>query len=215
MRAKHDLILVPTPGVIHRTVTYIRNPELLERAENFEFLDTADRQFVLASAKKDLIGPGAERAQNVMRSMATKFRQLRQLGLRMAVGTDAGSPLHFPSGAIWWELEAWRSLGASHREALIAATENGAHVLNAVDVGHLRVGSRADFVLYRGNAEDGVFDLQRVLAVGKSGVLYTWRDGGRAEMVGAISDVAIDVAPIIRVVSRRRLLHLPLGGTSH
>jgi hypothetical protein len=39
----------------------------------------------------------------------------------MAIGSDAGSPLQFPADAIWWELEAWRALGASHREALIAS----------------------------------------------------------------------------------------------
>ena len=90
----------------------------------------------------------------------------------MAIGTDAGSPLHFQAGAIWWELEAWRATGASHREALIAATEHAARVLHTADVGRLTVGSRADFVLYRGNAEDGRFEQARVLAVGKGGVLF-------------------------------------------
>lgn len=52
------------------------------------------------------------------------------------------------------------------------ATENGARVLRADDIGHLVVGSRADFVLYRGNVEQGRFEMERVMAVGKSGVLY-------------------------------------------
>jgi imidazolonepropionase-like amidohydrolase len=90
----------------------------------------------------------------------------------MALGSDAGSPLQFQSGAIWWELESWRTLGATHREALIAATENGARVLNVSDRGRLVVGSRADFVLYAGNVEDARFDLVRVRAVGKAGVVY-------------------------------------------
>ena len=90
----------------------------------------------------------------------------------MALGTDAGSTLHFQSNAVWWELEAWRAYGASHRDALHAATETGARVLRADDVGRLSVGSRADFVLYRGNVEEGAFDVNRVVAVGKDGVLF-------------------------------------------
>jgi imidazolonepropionase-like amidohydrolase len=172
IRARRDLVLVPTPGVPYRTLAYAQNPDSLDRPEHVEFLDPVDRAFVLGSARKDLAGSPARWAERVMTSIPGKFRQLRELGLRMALGSDAGSPLHFPGGAIWWELEAWRSLGASHREALTAATENGARVLNADDIGHLRVGGRADFVLYRGHAELGPFASDRVLAVGKDGVLF-------------------------------------------
>ena len=172
MRAQPELVLVPTPGVPFRTVAYFRNAALLGRHENFEFLAPQDVEFVLANAKKDLAGAEATRSERVMDSLPAKFRQLRQLGLPMAVGSDAGSPLHFPAAAIWWELEAWRSLGATHREALVAATEQGARVLRATDVGRLTVGSRADFVLYRGDVEDGPFEMARVLAVTKDGVRY-------------------------------------------
>ena len=172
MRAQPELVLVPTPGVPFRTVVYFRNAALLGRHENFEFLAPQDVEFVLANAKKDLAGAEATRSERVMDSLPAKFRQLRQLGLPMAVGSDAGSPLHFPAAAIWRELEAWRSLGATHREALVAATEQGARVRRATDVGRLTVGSRADFVLYRGDVEDGPFEMARVLAVTKDGVRY-------------------------------------------
>ena len=87
-------------------------------------------------------------------------------------GTDAGSPLHVQAGAIWWELEAWRASGASHREALVAATVNAARVLRNPAAGRIAKGGPADFVLYRGNVEEGAFELRRVLAVGKAGVLF-------------------------------------------
>jgi imidazolonepropionase-like amidohydrolase len=45
-------------------------------------------------------------------------------------------------------------------------------VLRATDIGRLAPGTRADFVLYRGDVEQGPFDLARVLAVGKDGVLF-------------------------------------------
>ena len=186
IRGRTDLVLVPTLGVPYRTGEYLRQPADLERADNYEFLDAAGRAFVAANAVKALAGADATRVQRTLSLLPGKFQQLRQLGLPMALGSDAGSPLHFQAGAIWWELEAWRALGASHRDALIAATENGARVLRDDSVGRLRAGGRADFVLYRGNVEEGPFALARVLAVGKSGVLYVtdgqWiapKDGSR------------------------------------
>ena len=179
LRSRGDLVLVPTFGVSYRTGEYIRHPAWLERADNYEFLDAAGRAFVAANAVKALAGAEAARTQRMLPLLPGKFQQLRQLGLPIALGSDAGSPLHFQAGAIWWELEAWRAFGASHREALIAATENGARVLRDDDIGHLRAGGRADFVLYRGNVEEGPFESTRVLAVGKGGVLYVtggkWR----------------------------------------
>lgn len=172
IRAHRNLVLVPTPGVPYRTTEYIRQPTLLEDAANFEFLTDAERAYVLDNARKALTGADAERASRLRPLLPGKFRQLRETGLPMAIGSDAGSPLHFQAGAIWWELEAWRAMGVSHREALIAATEHAARVLGATDIGRLAVGSRADFVLYRGNVEVGAFALGRVLAVGKGGVLH-------------------------------------------
>jgi len=153
-------------------VEYLRNPGLLESPGNFESLDPTDRAFMLANARKDLAGAEGTRAQRVIASLPEKIRQLRRLLLPMAIGSDAGSPLQFPSGAIWWELEAWRSTGASHDDVLRAATDGGAAVLRVKDVGNLNLGSRADFVLYRGSVTTGPFELSRVMAVGKAGVVF-------------------------------------------
>ena len=180
IRAQKDLVLVPTPGVPSRTIAYRDDPALAEAASNFEFLAPADRDFVVATARKDLGGPEPARSARVLASLPAKFAQLRRLGLPMAVGSDAGSTLHFPGGAIWWELEAWRALGATHREVLTAATAHGARVLRTVDTGHLAVGARADFILYRGDVEQGRFEIDRVLAVAKDGVRFV-ADGAWTE----------------------------------
>lgn len=172
IRSQRDLVLVPTPGVPYRTTAYRRSPALLERPDNFELLSTTDREFVMANARKDLAGPEGPRSEEVMASLPTKFRQLRGLKMPMAIGSDAGSTLHFPSGAIWWELEAWRALGATHREALAAATEHGARLLRTPDVGRLAVGNRADFILYRGRVDQGPFAMSRVMLVAKDGVRF-------------------------------------------
>jgi imidazolonepropionase-like amidohydrolase len=188
IRQQKRIVLVPTLGVPYRTAEYVRDPALLDRLENFEFLTKEDRAFVLATGKKHLVGQEGSRAQSILPVLREKFTQLRTLGLPMAVGSDAGSPLQFQSGAIWWELEAWRAMGVSHRDALIAATESGARVLGLTDIGRVAVGSRADFVLYRGNVEDGPFEMARVMAVAKGGVVYV--AGGTYLVAGNTADAS-------------------------
>ena len=58
-----------------------------------------------------------------------------------------------------------------------AATEHGARVPRTADTGRLTVGSRADFILYRGDVERGPFEMARVLEVAKDGVRFV--AGGR------------------------------------
>jgi imidazolonepropionase-like amidohydrolase len=174
IRGQRGLILAPTFGIHHRVAGYAAQPARLDDAGNTTFLDAADRAFVLEAARKELAGEAAKRG---MPSLPRKAAQLRALGLPLAIASDVGSPLHFQGDGIWWELEAWRALGFSHREALRAATEGGGRVLGVDDIGRLAVGSRGDFVLYRGNVEDGPFDAARVAAVGKGGVLFV--NGGR------------------------------------
>jgi cytosine/adenosine deaminase-related metal-dependent hydrolase len=173
IRAAKDLVLVPTVGVAFRATTYRGSPSRLGAADNFRFFSHEDAAHVLATAKKDLDSQQILEVVKYAPTLASKLQQLRALGVPMAIGSDAGSTLHFQSNAIWWEMEAWRAAGIPHREVLVAATANGARVLKLTDVGHLRPGARADFVLYRGRVEEGAFDVARVTAVGKGGVLFT------------------------------------------
>jgi imidazolonepropionase-like amidohydrolase len=158
-------------GVPYRATQYRRNPAALAHPSNFRFFSPDDARFVLASARRDLDGETTTRTLGYAATLAAKLRELRTLGHPVAVGSDAGSPMHFQANAIWWEMEAWRAAGVAHREVLTAATVNGARVLRQADLGHLRPGARADFVLYRGDVEDGAFDVGRVIAVARGGVL--------------------------------------------
>ena len=136
------------------------------------------------------ITPSAEtrildgRGQTLLPGLRTKFQQLLATGTSLAIGTDVGPACHFQSGGIWWELEAWRAFGAGSRQALTAATAAGARVLRDERAGALKEGGYADFVLYSGDAEKGDFDLGRVRAVAKAGVLFV-KDG---EWIGPRED---------------------------
>lgn len=172
IRSAKDIVIVPTIGVPFRAAEYTRAPARIDDATNVRLLAGEDAEFVIANAKKDLVSDATAGVLAFAPTMAQKLRELRALGLPVAVGSDAGSTMHWQANAIWWEMEAWRAAGVAPRDVLIAATEHGARVLSWPDVGHLRPGARADFVLYRGNVEEGPFDVARVSAVGKDGVVF-------------------------------------------
>jgi predicted amidohydrolase len=171
IRGAREIVLVPTLGVPYRAAEYRRDPAALAHPSNFRLFSPDDARFVLANARKDLESDGTARTLAYAPTLAAKLRQLLRLGHPVAVGSDAGSPMHFQANAIWWEMEAWRAAGVAHRDVMTAVTVNGAQVLRLADIGHLRPGARADFVLYRGDVEQGAFDVERVLAVARGGVL--------------------------------------------
>jgi len=172
-----DVTLVPTIGYAFRIEAFDRDPSLIDAPSNYEFMTPAEKAFVGLTAKEALKKDGyVVNSRRIRATLETKFRELLATRAPMATGTDAGSADHFHSGAIWWELEAWRSFGAQPREALVAATATAARVLRDPRAGSLQVGSRADFVLYAGDAEKGRFTLERVRAVARDGILFV-RDG--------------------------------------
>lgn len=177
LRDRGGITLIPTVGYHYRIHELDRDPRLLERPEHFEFLSAAEEAFVLARAREALEKDGfIVESRRTYADLGARFRRLLSAGVPLAVGTDVGSAAHFHAGAIWWELEAWRAFGASPRTALTAATATAARALRDERAGTLREGGHADFVLYAGDVETGPFELSRVRAVVKAGVLFV-RDG--------------------------------------
>jgi imidazolonepropionase-like amidohydrolase len=169
--------LVPTVGYAYRIHAFDREPKLLEAQSNYEFMTPAEKEFVALVAKEAMKKDGyVVNSRLVYATLATKFRQLLGTGVPIATGTDVGSADHFHAGGIWWELEAWRAFGARPRAALIGATVTAARVLRDERAGTLKKGGYADFVLYSGDVEKGRFELERVRAVAKGGILFV-RDG--------------------------------------
>jgi imidazolonepropionase-like amidohydrolase len=81
-----------------------------------------------------------------------KFRQLRETGVRLLIGTDAGIPSNFHNDATWREMVKWVELGVPPMEVLQAATLWPARALRAEDrIGTLVVGRLADIIAVRGD----------------------------------------------------------------
>jgi imidazolonepropionase-like amidohydrolase len=200
-----SLFLVPAIGFPHRFAAYRSGAMPLEDPRYTEFMPAEIAAFAGDALREDRVKdiPHAPNNGTVPPALDGKFRQLRAAGLQLVVGTDCGSPMHIHADAIWWELETWRLLGVAVDEIVRAATTLPAGLLQDPDIGHLGIGARGDFILYRGRLDDGPLTVERIRTVVKAGVLFV-NDGawiGSSDQMGSRGH---DVwpAPIRRMTGR-------------
>ncbi len=92
------------------------------------------------------------KAQSVLRAHVDSFQRAYQAGLRLVLGTDAGTPFNY-HGANAQELVLMVRNGVSPLDGLRAATRNGAELLGRADqLGSIEPGKVADLVLCAGDA---------------------------------------------------------------
>jgi imidazolonepropionase-like amidohydrolase len=104
-------------------------------------------------------------------TLPTKFRQLRETGVTLLVGTDSGIPANFHTDSTWRELDTWVRLGMTPMQAIAGATRWPARFLKKEkELGTLAPGRLADVIAVRGDVLAHVALLQRVDVVVKSGV---------------------------------------------
>ncbi|CAN5870457.1 amidohydrolase family protein [soil metagenome] len=104
-------------------------------------------------------------------TLAAKFRQLRESGVRLLVGTDAGVPANFHGYATPEEMVTWvRTYGMDAMETIRAATYWPALSLGVLDrVGTVEQGKVADIIAVRGNPLTDITVMRRVALVLKGG----------------------------------------------
>jgi len=101
------------------------------------------------------------KAKNVREHMDSSFRNAYAAGVKIVLGTDAGTPFN-RHGDNARELALMVQLGAAPLDALRAATRNAAELLRRLDtIGTIEPGKLADLVLCRG---DVVADVGRLCA---------------------------------------------------
>ena len=81
------------------------------------------------------------------RSAYAPARRLLDAGVVVALATDCNPGTSFTTSMPFVIALAVRELGMSPAEAVLAATLGGATALRQTDIGHLRVGARADLVV--------------------------------------------------------------------
>ena len=104
-------------------------------------------------------------------TLANKFRQLRETGVTLLVGTDSGIPGNFHTDSTWRELATWVRLGMTPMQAIAGATRWPAIWLKREkDLGTLAPGRYADVIAVRGDVLTHIELLQNVDVVVKNGV---------------------------------------------
>ena len=84
--------------------------------------------------------------------LPTKFQQIRETGVRLLIGTDAGIPSMFHNDATWREMALWVELGVPPMQVIQAATLWPARFLKVEnDLGTLAPGRLADVIAVRGD----------------------------------------------------------------
>ena len=112
-------------------------------------------------------------------ALGAKLRQLRDAGVRVLVGTDAGTPLNFHTDAIWQEMDMMVGFGFPPMEVLVTATRRNAEYLGLGDeIGSLTPGKLADIIVVDGNPLLSMRDLRNVVAVVRDGRVYKRPDAG-------------------------------------
>ena len=103
--------------------------------------------------------------------LATKFRQLRQTGVRLLIGTDGGVPATWHGTSTVEEMVAWvRDFDMDPMETIRAATYWPALSLGVLDrTGTVTPGKAADLVAVRGNPLQDMTRLRQVAVVIKGG----------------------------------------------
>ena len=104
-------------------------------------------------------------------TLPNKFRQLREAGVTLLVGTDSGIPGNFHTDSTWRELAMWVELGMTPMQAIAGATRWPAVWLKKEkDLGTLAPGRYADIIAVKGDVLKHIALLQRVDVVIKNGV---------------------------------------------
>lgn len=105
-------------------------------------------------------------------TLANKFKQLRESGVTIIVGTDSGIPLNFHFDSTWRELKTMVDLGMPPMEAIRAATYWPAQLLKQPNLGTIAPGKLADIIVIDGDPLTDMSSLRHVVKVVKNGKVY-------------------------------------------
>jgi imidazolonepropionase-like amidohydrolase len=172
--ARGPLFWTPTiEGLLN--YEYLRdNPEALDNTSWHEGLTPE----IIADIKRSIAHPDRlpyfQLTPARRPTLARKFKQLRDAGVVMLVGTDSGIPMKFHSQSTWHELDAWVNiLGVDAMTAIRAATYWPSVAMKVDrDVGTVTPGKYADIIAVRGDVLRHIALLQRVDLVIKHGMRY-------------------------------------------
>lgn len=128
--------------------------------------------FIIKYGVEAGISPQAvEKSKRVMGSHMESFRKAKEAGVKIAMGTDAGTPFNFHDKSAC-ELKLMVNCGMTPMEAIVSSTKVASELLGINDnYGTLETGKKADFIVLDENPLDNIEALLNVNKVYKGGKL--------------------------------------------
>ncbi|HKY32868.1 MAG TPA: amidohydrolase family protein [Candidatus Polarisedimenticolia bacterium] len=147
-------------------------------------VDPATRDMVADTAPLEGKGPGQEaldrRAAAMAaqaETMAANLRRVRDAGITIAMGTDAGNPLTLHGPSVFAEMEAMERAGMTPRDVLIASTRGGAAALGRLDeLGTVEAGKLADLLVVSSDPGRSIAALRDAVWIVRGGVVRSTQE---------------------------------------
>jgi imidazolonepropionase-like amidohydrolase len=113
-----------------------------------------------------------EKSKQVVAWHKETFHHAMQIGVPIALGTDAGSPNFGPHPSVFLEMYTMKDYGMSPAAILRAATQTAAEALGKDKlIGTIASGKKADILLLKDNPLEDITKIQTLCQVIKNGVM--------------------------------------------
>jgi imidazolonepropionase-like amidohydrolase len=114
----------------------------------------------------------SERVRKELAVGSANLKKVRDAGIPIAMGTDAGNPLTLHGASVFAEMEAMQAAGMSAMEVLMAATREGARAMGKLDRwGTVEAGKEADLVVLDADPSQDIRNFRKIRYVVKGGVV--------------------------------------------
>lgn len=141
-------------------------------------VDAATREKIASTPR---VAPGrlpADARDRIAKSAASasiaaaNLRRVRDAGIPIAMGTDAGNPLTLAGPSVFAEMEAMEAAGMTPMEVLVASTRNGALAMGrGRDLGTVEAGKIADLIVVGADPLVKIANLRTLRRVVRGGVV--------------------------------------------
>ncbi len=118
-----------------------------------------------AACKSGHLQGNSDVIKRTLDSQLEQIAKARTYGVKMAIGTDAGSAGIVHGESIAEELKLFMEAGHSLSEAIQCATNNGAKLLAINNFGHIAKGQTANFIAIRSSPETLLENLSAIEAI--------------------------------------------------